>query len=105
MAKSFIDVVQDSPKTRLGIPVKSKKPLSRTNTTISSSSHPRPTATRTLDLTDPPRQLREEKSPFPHRRSNPVRLGRAIRGVGPRFLLTLPIVSLPTPIELPCLHH
>ena len=32
MAKSFIDVVQDSPRTGLGIPVKTKKPLSRTNT-------------------------------------------------------------------------
>ena len=32
MAKSFIDVVQDSPRTSLGIPVKTKKPLSRTNT-------------------------------------------------------------------------
>ena len=31
MAKSFIDVVQDSPRTGLGIPVKTKKPLSRTN--------------------------------------------------------------------------
>ena len=26
MAKSFIDVVQDSPRTVLGIPVESKKP-------------------------------------------------------------------------------
>ena len=26
MTKSFIDVVQDSPRTRLGIPVKTKKP-------------------------------------------------------------------------------
>ena len=32
MAKFFIDVVQDSPRTGLGIPVKTKKPLSRTNT-------------------------------------------------------------------------
>ena len=32
MAKSFIDLVQDSPKTGLGIPVKTKNPLSRTNT-------------------------------------------------------------------------
>ena len=32
MAKSFIDVVKDSPRTGLGIPVKTKKPLSRTNT-------------------------------------------------------------------------
>ena len=32
MAKSFIDVVQDSPRTRLGIPVKTKNPLYRTNT-------------------------------------------------------------------------
>ena len=31
MAQSFIDVVQDSPRTRLGIPVKTKKPLFRTN--------------------------------------------------------------------------
>ena len=32
MAKSFIDVVQDSPRTGLGIPVKTiKKTLSRTN--------------------------------------------------------------------------
>ena len=34
MAKSFIDVVQDSPRTGLGIPVKTKKPLSRTNTPV-----------------------------------------------------------------------
>ena len=32
MAKSFIDVVQDSPRTGLGIPVKTKKSLSHTNT-------------------------------------------------------------------------
>ena len=32
MAKSFIDVVQDSPRTRLGIPVKTKKNPSRNNT-------------------------------------------------------------------------
>ena len=32
MAESFVDVVQDSPRTGLGIPVKSKKPLYRTNT-------------------------------------------------------------------------
>ena len=32
MAKCFIDVVQDSPRTGLGIPVKIKKTLSRTNT-------------------------------------------------------------------------
>ena len=30
MAKSFKDVVQDSPGTGLGIPVKTKNPLSRT---------------------------------------------------------------------------
>ena len=32
MAKSFMDVLEDSPRTRLSIPVKSKEPLSRTNT-------------------------------------------------------------------------
>ena len=32
MAKSFIDVVQDSPRTGLGIPDKTKKTLSQTNT-------------------------------------------------------------------------
>ena len=32
MAESFIDVVQDSLRTGLGIPVKTKNPLSRTNT-------------------------------------------------------------------------
>ena len=32
MSKSFIDVVQDSPRTGLGIPVETKKTLSRTNT-------------------------------------------------------------------------
>ena len=32
MAKSFIDVVQDSPRTGLDIPVKTKIPISRTNT-------------------------------------------------------------------------
>ena len=32
MAKYFIDVVQDSHRTRLGIPVKTKNALSRTNT-------------------------------------------------------------------------
>ena len=30
MAKTFIDVEQDSPRTSLGIPVKTKKSLSRT---------------------------------------------------------------------------
>ena len=32
MAKSFIDVVQNSPRTGLGIPVKIKNLLSQTNT-------------------------------------------------------------------------
>ena len=32
MAKSFEDFVQDSPRTGLGIPVKTKNPLSKTNT-------------------------------------------------------------------------
>ena len=32
MAKSFKDVVQDSPRTGLDIPIKTKNPLSRTNT-------------------------------------------------------------------------
>ena len=32
MAKSFIDVVQESPRTGLGIPVKTKSHLSRTRT-------------------------------------------------------------------------
>ena len=32
MAKSFIDAVPDSPRTDLGIPVKTKNPLFRTNT-------------------------------------------------------------------------
>ena len=32
MAKSFKNVVQDSPRMGLGIPVKTKKRLSRTNT-------------------------------------------------------------------------
>ena len=32
MAKSFIDVVQDSLRTSLGIAVRTKNPLSRTNT-------------------------------------------------------------------------
>ena len=31
MAKSFIDVVQDSTRTGLAIPVKTKHPLSQTN--------------------------------------------------------------------------
>ena len=30
MAKYFIDIVQDSPRTSLAMPVKTKKPLSRT---------------------------------------------------------------------------
>ena len=32
MAKYFIDVVQDSPRSGLGIPIKTKNPLSLTNT-------------------------------------------------------------------------
>ena len=32
MAKSFEDVVQDSLRTGLGMPVKTKTPLNRTNT-------------------------------------------------------------------------
>ena len=32
MAKSFIDAVQDSPRTGLAIPVKTQNPISRTNT-------------------------------------------------------------------------
>ena len=32
MVKSFIDAVQDSSRSRLGIPVETKNPLSRTNT-------------------------------------------------------------------------
>ena len=34
MAKSFKDIVQDSPRTSLGIPVKTKNPLSETNTLL-----------------------------------------------------------------------
>ena len=41
MAKSFIDLVQHSPRTRLGIPVKTKKSLSRTNTPPRCPSPPR----------------------------------------------------------------
>ena len=35
MVKSFIDVVQDCLRTRLGVPVRTKNPLSRTNTPLS----------------------------------------------------------------------
>ena len=37
MTKSFIDVVQASPRTGLGIPVKTKKTLSRTKTSPAES--------------------------------------------------------------------
>ena len=33
MVKSVIDIVQNSPRTGLGIPVKTKNPVSRTNIT------------------------------------------------------------------------
>ena len=110
MAKSFIDVVQDSPRTRLGIPVKTKNPLPLSNTPPAEQpfcfklhaplvpayrrvrlfrhpnarNHPRPPfAARPLGLTDQPRQPGEEKDPSPNRRGNPVRLGLAVEGAGP----------------------
>ena len=101
MAKYFIDVVRDSPSTRLGTAYKTKNPLSRTNTPpaelpfgfklhgrlVSAYSRvrifrrlfaqtpppppPPPLVARPLGLTDQPRQPREEKDPSPNRRGKP----------------------------------
>ena len=67
MAKSYINVVQDYPGTRLGIPYESTKPT--------------PTAGRPLGLTDQPCQLGKEKDPSPHRRYSPVHPDRVTGGV------------------------
>ena len=76
MAKFFIDVVQDSPRTGLGIPVKTKKnPLSDQYTAP---------LTRTVE------SARDA--------------GPRVKALM-RFLLAHPVVSLSPPIELSRLHH
>ena len=83
MAKSFIDVVQDSPRTGLGIPVKTKKTLSRTKT---------PPAEPPFGI-----KLYADSQIRPRRRK---------AGAGPDANSTCPAVAaLYTPIELPRLHH
>ena len=60
MKKSFMDIVQNSPRTSLGIPVKSKNPLSRTM----------------LPLAGPPfgfKLHKRHKDSSPHRRGSPAR--------------------------------
>ena len=75
MEKSFIDVEQDSPRTRLGIPV-------------SCASQGRKTIP---PLTDVAAQSDRDLRPTAQART--------------QFLVALPVVSVPTPIELSHLHH
>ena len=82
MVKSFIDVVQGSPRTRLGIPFKTKNPLSGTNT---------PPAEPPFDFKLHGRlvpaysrvQPGEEKDPSSTRRGSAVRLELATNDAGP----------------------
>ena len=115
MEKSFINVVQDSPRARLGMPVKTKNPLSRTNTPPTEPPfgfklhgrlvpvysrvgllrhpfawNPRPPATRPLGLTDQSLQSGEEKDPCPNRGGSSVRQGLATKGAGPDAISTGP---------------
>ena len=116
MAKYFIDVVHDSPRTRLGIPVKTKNPLVRTNTPpaeppFSFDLHGRlvpaysrvrlfrhpfarslpPSPIRSLIRLNRPAATagRGKRSP-PNRRGSPVRPGLATRCVDPDAILTSP---------------
>ena len=78
MAKSFIDVVQYSPRTRLVIPVPAysrvrlfRHPFAWT---------PPPPAARPVGLTNQPRHPGEGKDPSPNRCGSPVRPGLATKG-------------------------
>ena len=93
MAKSFIDIVQDSPKTGLDIPVKTKKPLSRTNTPPTEPSFVFTLAA--LVRGGIQRFLPERRGqPSPSETQDPM-----------KFLLALVVASLRTSIELHRLHH
>ena len=85
-----MDVVQDSPWTGLGIPVKTKNPLSRTNT-------PPAKPLFGFELRGGWFQLKVAYD------SSVIRSpGTPIRG-HTRFLLALVVAALCTPIEFPCL--
>ena len=95
MAKFFIDVVQDSPRTGLGIPLKPKKPLPRTSTLP----------------TEPPFGFRLHFTGIERFLPRSMRIAKPAQGTGARvqapmrFLLAPVIAVLCTPIELPRLHH
>ena len=82
MAKSFIDVVQDSPRTRIGIPVKTKDPFFRTNTPpagppVCSEVHERLVAAYSrVRLFRPPPQ----SAPSPIRLNRPAAPARGVKG-------------------------
>ena len=93
MAKSFIDVLQDSPRTGLGIPIWTKKPLSRTNT--------------------PPFGFKLRVNQGRNKKILPrlTWTTKSAHDAGPRvqapmrFLLAIVVAALCTPIELPRLNH
>ena len=125
-----MEVVQDSPKTSLGIPVKTKNPLYRTMlphakphfdfklherlvSVLSRERHfhhlfsrdpaPRPASVQQIQAS---RQLGEQKVSSQQRRGSPEPTGHATAGVGPSaILLALPVAALSKPIKILRLHH
>ena len=113
--KNDVDVLQDSPRTTLDTPVKTKNLLSRTNTPPAKlpfgfklherlalayscvrlfrppfTRKPTSTAARRLGLTDEPRQPEEEKGPSPNRCGGSVHPGRVTAEVSPDSIFTGP---------------
>ena len=132
MAKSFIDVVHDSPRTGLGIPVKTKNPLFRTNTppaepsfgfelrgqlvpawsrvrlfrhSFARDSYPRPHAHQANRLVAPTRGGIKRFVPRTKRTAKSGQdAGQRVQAPT-QFLLALVVAALRTPIMLPRLHH
>ena len=104
IAKYFIDVVQDSPRTGLGIPVKTKNPLYRTNTPPAEP--PFAGGWSQLKVTydssvlrspgifirghTPVRQGRNKRNPPPNDLDSRVRPRRRTAGAGPDAISTGP---------------
>ena len=85
MAKSFKDVVQDSPRTGLGIPVTTKKPLSRTSLIRSPGTSIRGhTPVGQID------QGRNKRIPSPNDARSQVHPRRRTAGAGPDVFYTGP---------------
>ena len=111
MAKSFKSVVQDSHRMGLGIPVKTKKPLSQTNTPPAEPPFGFKLRGRMVPAYS---RVRLFRHPFANRLAASTKGGMNRffpRDAGPRvrapmrFLLSLVVATLRTPIELSRLYH